>query len=137
MIGPLNGLTVSTPKRGWIQTVRTALGMTLDQLGQRMGATKQAAKKLETNEVTGALSLEKLRSAADALDCDLIIAFRPRAGSIENAVRQQATRKARAIESSVRHTMALEAQTEGIEEDADLTSEVQWWLSQNAARLWD
>lgn len=137
ILAPFTGLPAHSPKRGWIRTIRTALGMTLDQLGNRLGSSKQAVEQLEKNEVSGALSLEKLRSAADALDCDLVIALRPRAGSIEAAVRNQAIKKARAMHSGVRHTMALEAQTEGIEEDPDLLSDVYWWMAEKSARLWD
>jgi predicted DNA-binding mobile mystery protein A len=138
MLSPLAGLQIRYPKSGWLKSVRTALGMTLEQLGTRLNNTsKQAAAQLEKNELDGSITLAKLRAAAEALECELIVALRPKAGSTENALRQQAVRKARNIHSDVVHTMALEAQTEGIDQDADLSSEVQWWLAQNSARLWD
>ena len=111
--------------------------MTLEQLGARMGNSKQAVDQLEKSEVNGSITLAKLRSAADAMDCDVIIALRPRAGSIDNAVRQQALRKARQLHSSVLHTMTLEAQSEGLENNPDLSAETDWWMTQNSARLWD
>lgn len=138
MMMPFVGLRFQAPKVGWIRTIRTALGMTMPQLGNRLGrTTKQAVEQLEKNEVNGSLTLAKLRSAAEALDCEVIIAFRPKAGSIENAVKQQAMRKAREMHSTVLHTMALEAQSEGLEAAPELLPEAQWWLTQNAARLWD
>jgi hypothetical protein len=46
-------------------------------------------------------------------------------------------RKARDMHEGVLHTMALEAQSEGLEADPELLPEAQWWLAQDAARLWD
>ena len=139
LIRPLAELPqVPTPRVGWIRSVRTALGMTMEQLGKRLGRTsKQAIEQLEKSEANGSLSLHNLRSAADALDCEVIIAFRPKHGSIETTVRHLAMRKAREMDSQVRHTMALEAQADGLDEHPDLHAEAQWWLNQNAARLWD
>jgi predicted DNA-binding mobile mystery protein A len=138
LVVPYAAVPVRYPKAGWIRTLRTALGMTMKQLGRRLnGTTKQAVAQLEKNEVSGALTLAKLRAAADAMDCDVIIALRPRAGSIEKAVRQQAMRKVESIHSGVVHTMALEAQTEGLDDARDIAPEIQWWLTQNSARLWD
>ena len=138
LLAPYVDVPIRYPKPGWLRTLRVALGMTMSQLGARLGGTsKQAVEQFEKNEVDGSITLTKLRSVAEALDCELLIVVRPRAGSVENAVTQQATRKARGINADVLHTMALEAQTDGIEDNPDLSSEIHWWLTQNSARLWD
>lgn len=134
---PYSGLPVSGPQGGWLKSVRTALGMSLEQLGKRIGRTRQAVEQLERSESNGSITLAKLRSVAAAMGCDVIIGLRPRSGSLENAVRQQALRKARGLQASVFHTMELEAQSEGVEMKPDEAGDVQWWITDNAKRLWD
>lgn len=125
------------PRGGWLKTIRTALGMTLAQLAQRTGRARQSIDRLERNEVDGSITLAKLKSVANALGCDVMIGLRPRAGTLEATVRQQAIRKARGLHSSVYHTMELEAQTAGLKDNPDEEVDVQWWLNENAKRLWD
>lgn len=125
------------PRGGWIRTVRTALGMTLEQLGARIGQSRQAVNQLERGEISGTISLATLSSAANALDCDLVIGLRPRSGSLENTVKKQAAMKAHTDQSALVKTMALENQTEGLEMQPDLSADVEWWLKENSARLWD
>jgi predicted DNA-binding mobile mystery protein A len=137
LIRPYAAVPLHRPKGGWLRTVRTALGMTMEQVGARMGRPKQGVKQLEQSEAKDSITMANLRAAADAMDCDLIVALRPRAGSIEEAIRRQALRKAQGVHSNVLHTMALEAQTEGLDENPDLSADVEWWLAQNPRRLWD
>jgi len=137
LLKPFGNLAGHAPESGWIRTVRTALGMTLEQMGTRLGQSKQAVNQLEKGEVSGTITVASLRSAADALDCDLVIGLRPRSGSLENVVKKQAAMKARSDQSAVLNTMALENQTEGLERQPDLSSDVEWWLTENSARLWD
>ena len=125
------------PRGGWIRTVRTALGMTLEQLGSRIGKSRQAVNQLENGEASGTVSLATLRSAANALDCELVIGMKPRSGSLDNTIRTQAALKAQNDQSAVLQTMALENQTEGLEKQPDLSSDIEWWLEQNSSRLWD
>lgn len=134
---PYSSPLLNGPRGGWIKTVRTALGMTLEQLGKRIGRSRQAVDQLERSEANGSITLAKLRSAADAMGCDVVIGLRPRAGSLENTVRQQALLKARGLQASVFHTMELEAQSEGVEVNLDEATDVRWWMSENAKRLWD
>lgn len=58
---------MSTPPRGWIYTIRTTLGMTLAQLGKRLGVSPQAIAQLEKREVDGQITLSTLRAALRAL----------------------------------------------------------------------
>lgn len=98
------------PKAGWIRAVRTALGMTQSELARRLQITAQSQFQLETNERAGTIRLDSLRRAADALGCDLAYVFIPRAGTLEQAVRDQAARLLDQRQGGVERTMALEDQ---------------------------
>jgi predicted DNA-binding mobile mystery protein A len=111
--------------------------MTLEQMGTRIGRSRQAVDQLEHGEVNDTITLATLRSAANALDCDLVIGLKPRSGSLENTLRKQAAAKAHEDQAAVLQTMALENQTEGLEKKADVSADVEWWLKENSARLWD
>jgi predicted DNA-binding mobile mystery protein A len=105
------GLSVSpAPKSGWIRAIRTALGMTQQQLANRMGITAQSAFRLEGNERDGTIRLDSLRRAADALDCDVVYLLVPRAGSLEQAVRERAAKVLDQQRGAVDTTMSLEDQ---------------------------
>ena len=97
------------PKQGWIRSLRTSLGMTLDVLGQRLEITSAGLSKLEKSEANGTITLNSLRRAAEALDCELKYALVPSA-SLEEMKHKQALKKAREQMQSVSHSMKLEAQ---------------------------
>lgn len=124
------------PTGGWIRTIRQALGMTLAQLGARLGITAPAVAKLESSERRGAISLSRLSDAADAMGCDLLVAFVPRVPLTET-VRRQAVAKAQAEQGRLLHTMNLEDQGAGVAEAADMERSVERWMSKRSSRLWD
>ena len=98
------------PAQGWVSTIRRALGMTSTQLAAHMGISRQSLEALETREVAGSATMEALRRAADALDCDLVYALVPRQDSLDAAVSAQARRVAERLVTRAGHTMALEDQ---------------------------
>jgi len=101
---------VATPSGGWIRAIREALGMGLESFARGIGvASPSAVLKLEKNEVDGAITLRRLRDAADALGCDLVVAFAPREPLVEKAGRQ-ARQKAHERLSRIGHTMEMEGQ---------------------------
>ncbi len=130
-------IDLQAPRGGWIRTVRTALGMSNQQLAHRLGQSRQAVAQFERNEARGAITLAKLREVADAMDCDVVLALRPRAGSVEETVRLQAVRKAERLHDSVVHTMALEGQSAGVPRAPTAHVDIEWWVRENARRLWD
>lgn len=75
---PLRGTLPEQPKRGWLRAFREPLGMSLESFGARLGITRQAAHRLEMSEASGAITLNRLRDAADALGCDVAIVLVPR-----------------------------------------------------------
>ncbi len=108
----------SAPSRGWIRALRDALGMTAEQLGDRMGITQPSVQRLELSEAEGTIQLSSLRRAAEALDCEVVYALVPR-----RTLRETYDAAARAVArrelSRVGHSMALEDQAVGDDEDEE------------------
>lgn len=123
------------PKKGWIRILRTALGMTAAQLGQQLGISPQAVSELERSEVADTITLASLRKAAEALDCDLVVAMVPKT-SLENTIHRQAELKAVQERNRIVHTMRLEAQEEGVDKSLD-PENVKGWLTTRIGQLWD
>ena len=99
------------PRDGWIKTIRTALGMSLRQLAERVGLSKTAVHSIESNEPAGTVQLDSLRSLAEGLDCDLVYALVPRGhGSLQDILDRQAERIAEGVVSRVSESMELEEQ---------------------------
>jgi predicted DNA-binding mobile mystery protein A len=124
------------PRAGWIRTIRDALGMSLAQLGRRLGVSPQSVLSLEQRELEETISVGKLREAADAMGCELRVVFVPRT-SLEEAVREQATRRTRAERQRLVHTMRLEAQEDGVEAVLDDERAIDAWMTTRSRRLWD
>ena len=87
---------IPMPPKGWLRAVRDALGMNGRQFAARLGVSPVRITRLESDEVAGALSLNTLRKAADALDCVLVYGLVPKT-SLEDTVKGQAMRKAKEI----------------------------------------
>jgi predicted DNA-binding mobile mystery protein A len=100
------------PPKGWIRAIRDSLGMTGEQLGARMGVTRQNVDKLEKAEASGAIQLQTLRKVAEALDMEFVYALVPRT-SLDDMVRSRARRLAQRAIGRVSQTMKLEAQDTG------------------------
>src|SRR5512147_571058 len=67
------------PERGWLRSVRSALGRSQAAVAARISMTRQAYADLEAAEERGAISLNSLRRAAEAMECDLAYFVVPRA----------------------------------------------------------
>ena len=100
---------IKHPKAGWIRTVRQALGMSLAQLGSRLGRTRVAVSKNEKAEVTGQMTLKTLTMIADALECDLAYQLVPRK-PVQDIIKTQAYKKATKIVQTASMHMSLEDQ---------------------------
>ncbi len=98
------------PIKGWIRAIRTALGMNMQQLADRIGVHKSRIPRIEQDEVAGNLTIKTLQKAAEGLDCVFLYGFVPRE-SLENTVHQQAYLKATKDFNKLMHTMDLEAQS--------------------------
>ncbi len=98
------------PHRGWIRAIRDALGMSANEMAQRMGVIQQNVFQFEKSEVNDRIQLRTLKQAADALNCDLVYVLLPRT-PLEDAVKAQARRKAEGILDPVAHHSRLEDQS--------------------------
>jgi predicted DNA-binding mobile mystery protein A len=98
------------PSGGWIASVREALGLSLAQIGQRLGASRQTVQEFERAEAGDRITLGALRRVADAMGCDLIYAFAPKSGSFAELAERPARESAARDVQRVVHTMALEDQ---------------------------
>jgi Fic-DOC domain mobile mystery protein B/predicted DNA-binding mobile mystery protein A len=78
------------PVKGWLRAIRTGLGMSGVQLARQLGVTPPRVVEMEKSEVDGAISLKVLERAAEAMGCSLVYALIPRAGSLEQTLRDQA-----------------------------------------------
>ncbi len=102
-------ISLVQPIKGWIYTVRSALGMTGPQLGARMGVKKGRISQIEQMEVEGRVTLQQLKKAANAMDCELIYVFRPRK-PVDEIVYDQARKKSLSLVKEAQIHMNLEAQ---------------------------
>lgn len=101
---------ITPPPTGWIKAVRTALGMSLQQLGNKISITKQSLTDIERREKDGSITLKTLRDAANALDMELVYGFVPKDGSLDALIDRKAIELATQIVLRTSNTMKLEDQ---------------------------
>jgi predicted DNA-binding mobile mystery protein A len=101
---------VIVPKNGWVNTIRTALKMSLRQLGNRMKITSQSVSEIEKREANGTITLKNLKEVANALDMKLVYGFVPKGDSIEKMIERRAREIATNIVLRTSNTMKLEDQ---------------------------
>ena len=129
---------VLVPQKGWVNTIRTTLNMTRDQLGTKLDMTKGAIQKIEERESTGQITINKLKDVGNALDMKFVYGFIPKDGTIENLINLKAEKLARKIVLRTNQNMKLEDQ--GISKDKiddsiiDLANEIKREMRKS---LWD
>lgn len=135
---PLRALTRAlTPRNGWIREIRLALGMSGRQLAARMGIAASGVTLLEAREQRGAATLDTLRKCADALGCDVVYAFVPRA-SLQRQLDEQITRYATTLVSRVSESMALENQATSASFKREQVAQTRREIEQSLPRdLWN
>lgn len=98
------------PDTGWINAIRTAIGMSLVQLGNRLNITKQSVQEIETREKDGNITIKSLREAGKALDMQLLYGFVPNDGSLNAMVDKKTKELATKIVLRTSNSMVLEDQ---------------------------
>lgn len=124
----------AVPRGGWAKAVRSALGMTLEDLAARLGVTRSVLSRLESSEQKQTIQLDSLRRIAEAMDCELVYTLVPRQ-PLQAMVDQQRASAAQELESQTRTHMRLEGQHESDpslakwrkEHSASLISDRQLW----------
>lgn len=77
-IEPFINLNISEQPTNWLKTVREALQISAQTVADKMNLTRSGYSYLEKNEEAGSISLQNLKKAAEAMDCELIYAIRPK-----------------------------------------------------------
>lgn len=101
---------IAPPPTGWIKAVRTALGMTLQQLGNKLSIKKQSLQEIEGREVDETITLKTLRDVAKGLDMELVYGLVPKDGTLDNLIERKAKELATQIVLRSSNTMKLEDQ---------------------------
>ena len=129
---------VVVPERGWINTIRTTLNMTMAQLGERLNITRQGVKGIEGSEANGTITINSLKDVANAMDLKFVYALVPKNGTIDDLIEIKAQKLAQKIVFRTNQNMKLENQ--GIGEAKlnktikDLANEIKRELRKS---LWD
>ncbi|TXI81619.1 MAG: mobile mystery protein A [Crocinitomicaceae bacterium] len=129
---------VIIPSGGWIKNVREALGMSMQQLGNKLGITKQSVHHIERREAEGSITLRALKDAATAMDMQLVYGFVPNDGSLEKLIERKARELAMRIVARTNTSMVLEDQ--GISEerlDKAVDERVKAIINEMPKALWD
>lgn len=105
-----HALELPTPPTGWIRAIRLALGISLQQLADKLKITKQSVQEIEMREKEGAITLRSLRETANALDMELVYGLVPKDGSMEKYIDKKARSLAEKIVSRTSNSMKLEDQ---------------------------
>lgn len=135
----LQGLADSEiPTKGWINAVRTTLGMTLAQLAKRLNKTPVAVKEIEEREQSKTITLKKLIEVGEALNLRFVYGFVPKESSLRTMIEKRARDVAREIVLRTSHSMALEDQKNSDERLEQSIKDRAEMLNQELPRhLWD
>lgn len=137
-IKAFNKLESFSPSKGWIYATRTAMGMSLEQLGKKVGISAQGIRGLEQREREGSISLKNLNDLAGALNLKLIYGFSAPGKSLEKIIDSRAQELAKKIVLRTHKTMQLENQANSRKRlrkaIKDRTEEI---ISKNNKSLWD
>jgi predicted DNA-binding mobile mystery protein A len=101
---------IAAPPIGWVKAIRTAIGMSMLQLGKKLSITKQSVQDIERREKDGSVTIKALREAARALDMQLVYGFVPNDGSLDALIERKAKELAREIVLRTSNSMKLEDQ---------------------------
>lgn len=138
-IKPFQGTEkIIIPERGWINNIRLALNMTLEQLGNKLNITRQGAKRIEESEAAGSISIKSMKEIGEHLDMKFVYGYVPYDGSIENLINRKAEELAKKIVLRTNQNMKLENQGNSEETITraikDLTIELKREMNKS---LWD
>lgn len=137
-IKAFNKLESTNISGGWVYATRTVLGMSMEQLGKKMGITAQSVKELEQREKDGVISLNNLNEAAKAFGLKLTYGFSAPNEDLEKIINERALEVARKIVARTNVNMDLENQANSKSRlrkaVKDRAAEI---LDKNAKCLWD
>lgn len=98
------------PRKGWINTFRTGMNMSLAQLAKRLKKTSVSVREIEQREEEKGITIKKLMEVAEALDCHFIYGFIPKEETLQKTIEKRAYEVAKEIVLRTSHSMRLENQ---------------------------
>lgn len=124
------------PKKGWIRTIREALGISSRALAGMLGCTQSNISALERSEKRGSISLASLEETAKAMNCQLVYCLIP-LKPLEKIMEDQARIIAKKQIALINHSMSLEDQGLSLaqlkRQEDDLVKQL---LQGNPRQLW-
>jgi predicted DNA-binding mobile mystery protein A len=110
MLGFASLKQVAIPPTGWIKAIRTSIGMSMQQLGNKLSVSKQGILDIEKREKDGSITIKSLKEIAGALDMQVVYGFVPNDGSLDALIEKRANELATKIVLRTSNTMKLEDQ---------------------------
>jgi predicted DNA-binding mobile mystery protein A len=101
------------PQKGWLRAIREAAGISASEVARTLKTSRQLPVQLEKAEAEDRITLKSLRTAANALGCELVYALVPKANTLQDLVEERARSQAKKNVMGVEHSMALEDQAVG------------------------
>lgn len=101
---------VTIPPTGWIKAIRTSLGISMQQLGNKLSITKQGILDYEKREKEGSITLKSLKEIGRAMDMQLEYGFVPNDGTVDALIEKRTRELATKIVLRTANTMKLEDQ---------------------------
>jgi predicted DNA-binding mobile mystery protein A len=130
-------LKMTVPSKGWVNAIREGLGMTLDELGSRVGLDRSRVYRIEQAEASGDIKLSTLQKMAEGLGVKFVYGFVPE-DQLENIVRDQAKKIAKERLSRIDHSMKLELQGVPDEEQEEALNDlIDKILIEEPKKFWD
>lgn len=130
-------LKMGMPSDGWIKSIRKGLGLTLEELGSRVGLDRARVYRIEQAEVNGDVKLSTLQKMAEGLGVKFVYGFVPEK-DLEEIVRDQARKIAMKRLSRIDHSMKLELQGLSDEEkEEELNDLIDKILVEEPKNFWD
>ncbi len=65
-------------RTNWLERARSALFLSINRVAQKAGVSKQYLYKIERSEHTGNIKISTIKKIAEAMDCELVYAIRPK-----------------------------------------------------------
>lgn len=129
---------VQNPPSGWIKALRTSLGISLEQIANKLNTTKQNIQSFEKRENEKSITLKSLNDIAEVMDMKLVYALIPKDGSLDLLIARKAEEMAKEIVARTSQTMKLEDQQNSEERIKEALEERKKEIIQKMPKsLWD
>ncbi len=83
----------------WVQSVRRAVGLPVEELARRMGVCRWEVHRMEEAEKNSRIMMATLKRAAEGLGCELVYALVPKTGTLEDLATELREVRERALKT--------------------------------------